>query len=52
MFECSTELLTARESSTVSTKRPVLARVKVEPGLNTIHELSDDSDGDVEFIKS
>ena len=30
----------------------MLAGVKVEPGLNTIHELSDDSDGDVEFIKS
>ena len=52
VFECSTELLTPKESSIVSIERPLLARVKVEPGLTTIHELSDDSDGDVEFLKS
>ena len=51
MFDCSTELLTPKESSTVSIERPVLSRVKIEPGLNTIYELSDDSDGDVEFFK-
>jgi len=52
MFDCSTELLTPRESSTVSIERPVLSKVKIEPGLNTIYELSDDSDGDVELLKS
>ena len=52
IFECSTELLTPKESSTVSIERPVLSKVKIEPGLNTIFELSDDSDGDVEFLKS
>ena len=52
VFECSMKLLTTRESSTVSIERLVLARVKVEPDLNTIHELFDDSDGHVEFIKS
>jgi hypothetical protein len=52
MFECSTELLTPRESSTVSIERPVLSKVKIEPGLNTIYELSDDSDGDVELLRS
>jgi hypothetical protein len=51
MLECSTELLTPKESSTVSIKRPMLSRVKIEPSLNTIYELSDDSDGDVEFLK-
>ena len=52
MLECSTELLTPRESSTVSIERPVLSKVKIEPGLHTIYELSDDSDGDVEVLKS
>jgi hypothetical protein len=55
MFECSTELLTPRESSTISIERPLLSKVKIEPGLNTIYELtqlSDDSDGDVEVLKS
>jgi hypothetical protein len=52
MFECSTELLTPRESSTVSIERPLLSKVKIEPGLNTIYELSDNSDGDVEVLKS
>ena len=52
MLECSTEFLTPRESSTVSVERHVLSKVKIEPGLNTIHELSDDSDGNVEFLKS
>ena len=51
MFDCSTELLAPKESSTVSIERPLLAKVKVEPGLNTIHELRDDSDGDVQFLK-
>jgi hypothetical protein len=45
-------LLTPRESSTVSIERPVLSKVKIEPGLKTIYKLSDDSDGDVEFLKS
>ena len=52
VLECSTELLTTRESSTVSIERPLLSRVKIEPGLNTIYELSDDSDGDVEVLRS
>ena len=52
MFDCSTELLTPRESSTISIERPLLSKVKIEPGLNTIFELSDDSDGDVEVLKS
>ena len=52
MLECSTELLAPKESSTVSIKRPVLSRVKIEPGLKTIYELSDDSDGDVEVLRS
>ena len=52
MLECSTELLTPKESSTVSIERPVLSRVKIEPGLKTIYELSDDSDGDVEVLRS
>ena len=51
MFECLTEFLTPKESSTVSIERPMLSKVKIEPSLNTIHELSDDSDGDVEFLK-
>jgi len=52
IYECSTELLTPRESSTISVDRPVLSKVKIEPGLQTIYELSDDSDGDVEVLKS
>jgi len=52
MLECSTELLTPRESSTVSVERPMLSKVKIEPSLQTIYELSDDSDGDVEVLKS
>ena len=52
MLQCSTELLTPRESSTVSIERPVLSRVKIEPGLKTIYELSDDSNGDVEVLRS
>ena len=51
MLECSTELLTPKESYTVSIERPVLSRVKIEPNLNTIYELSDDSDGDVKVLK-
>ena len=52
MFECSTELLTPRESSTISIERPLLSKVKIEPGLNTIYELNDDSYVDVKFLKS
>jgi hypothetical protein len=52
MFECLTELLTPRKSSTVTIERPLLSKVKIEPGLNTIYELNDDSDGDVEVLKS
>jgi hypothetical protein len=52
MLECSTELLTPRESSTVSVEILVLSKVKIEPGLQTIYELSDDFDGDVEVLKS
>ena len=52
MFECSTELLTPRESSTISIERSVLSKVKIELGLNTIYELRDDFDGDVEVLKS
>ena len=51
-FMCSTKLLTTRESSTVSIERPLLSRVKIEPGLKTIYELNDDSDGDVEVLRS
>ena len=51
-LECSTELLTTTESSTVSIKRPLLSRVKIELGIKTIYELSDDSDGDVEVLRS
>ena len=52
LLECSTELLTPRESSTVSDERPVLSKVKIKPDLNTIYELSNDFDGDVEVLKS
>ena len=52
VLECSIELLTTRESSTISIERPLLSRVKIEPGLKTIYELSDDSDGDVEVLRS
>jgi hypothetical protein len=52
VLDCSTELLTPRESSTVSIERPVLSRVKIEPGLITIYELSDDSDSEVEVLRS
>ena len=52
MFECSIELLTPKEFSTVSIEKPMLSKVKIDPGLTTIHELSDDSNGDVEFLKS
>ena len=51
MLECLIELLTPRESSTISIERPLLSKVKIEPGLNTIYELSDDSNGDVEVLK-
>jgi hypothetical protein len=51
-LNCSTELLTPRESSTVSIEKPVLFRVKIEPGLNTIFELNDDSDSEVEVLRS
>jgi hypothetical protein len=51
MFECSIEVLTPKESSTVSIERYVLSKVKIEPDLNTIYELNDDSDGDVEILK-
>jgi hypothetical protein len=33
MLKCSTELLTSRESSTVSVEIPVMSMVKIEPGL-------------------
>ena len=52
VLKCSNELLTTRESSTVSIERPVLSRVKTEPGLKTIYELSDDSDGNVDVLRS
>jgi hypothetical protein len=52
MFECSTKFLTPRESSTISIERSVLSKVKIELGLNTIYELRDDFDGDVEVLKS
>ena len=51
VFECSAELLTTKESSTVSIERQLLFKVKIEPGL-TIYELSDESDGDVEVLRS
>jgi hypothetical protein len=51
MLECLTELLTPKKSYIVSIERPVLSRVKIEPSLNTIYELSDDSDDDVEVLK-
>ena len=48
VLDGSTEILTPKESSTVSIERPVLSRVKIEPGLETIYELSVDSDSEVE----
>ena len=52
MLECSTEIVTPRESSTIRIERPLLSKGKIEPGRNTIYELSDDSNGDAEVLKS
>jgi len=52
MLECSIELLTPRESSTVRVERHVLSKVKIEPILKTIYKLSDDFDADVEVLKA
>src|ERR1700738_138167 len=51
VLDASTELLTSRESSTVCIETPVLSKVKVEPGLDTIHELSDDTENEVELLR-
>ena len=52
VLDGSTEILTSKESSTISIEGPLLSRVKIEPGLETIYELSDDSNSEVEVIRS
>lgn len=47
LLAASTEVVTPRELSTVSIHAPIVFRVKVEPGLNRIYELSDDTDNDM-----
>ena len=51
VLDASTELLPSRESSTVCIETPVFSKVKVEPGLDTIHELSDDTENEVELLR-
>lgn len=46
LLGASTEVLTARESSTSTIHTPVRSLVKLEPGLEIIHELSDDSENE------
>lgn len=43
LMDTSTLFLTPRESSTCTIQMPLLSKVEVEPGLETIYELSDDS---------
>ena len=46
-----TELLTSWKLSTVCIEIPELSKVKVEPGLDTIYELSDDTKNEVELTR-
>ena len=52
VLDGSTELLTPKESSTVSIERTMLSKFKIEPDLETIYELSDDSDNEVEILRA
>lgn len=47
LLGASIEVLTPQESSTCIIKTPLLARVKMEPGLQTILEFIDDSDSEL-----
>jgi len=46
LLNASTDVLTPRESSTISVPTPMVSRIKVESGLHTIYQLSDDSDNE------
>ena len=50
LLAASTEVPSPPQSSTASIQTPLFSRVKVEPGLETIYELSDDSDDDANRI--
>lgn len=50
LLDASTKVLTPQLTSTASIQTPILSRVKVEPGLEMIYELSDDFGDDASLI--